>query len=213
MTKKVMIIFPHPDDEVVMVGGLMKRMRAYGYLVEILSVTAGERGRVFVNGKGRSVREIRVAEFYTALELMGGFGGEVWDFPDGRLKEVYYQQQLKRRLWQRFTEEKPDIIVTYDATGMTGHPDHIAVSKVIFEIFQEGKGDWELWWVKKEGGAILSLSWYELFCKLRAVMAYKSQALLRDKLVRNILRSRYECLERVHKNTLYRFTYLPYRID
>lgn len=42
--KRALIIFPHPDDEVLTASGLIRRLQALGVAVKVVFLTKGERG-------------------------------------------------------------------------------------------------------------------------------------------------------------------------
>jgi LmbE family N-acetylglucosaminyl deacetylase len=43
--------------------------------------------------------------------------------------------KLRTRVMSLFNELKPDIVITWGSSGLTGHPDHRSVSDVVTEVF------------------------------------------------------------------------------
>ena len=63
----------HPDDEAIATGGTMAKAAADGHRVVLVLATRGERGEVaegFLN-PGETLAERRVAETYSAAEILG----------------------------------------------------------------------------------------------------------------------------------------------
>lgn len=141
--KRVLVIFPHPDDEVLTVGGLIGALRAQGAAVKVVFLTRGERGTP--DGKlDLELKQIRVLEAQTVAKTLGITDLVLEDFGDGVLEQktcelALYVQTL-------LTEYEPDLVVTYDQSGLYGHPDHIAVSEVVSEVIRTHKQPLELWY-------------------------------------------------------------------
>lgn len=125
--KKALVIFPHPDDEVLTCGGLMALFREKGIDVTLLILTKGERGTPS-GAADENLKKIREKEAKISAAI---FGANVIhdDFGDGELskKKVALSKAINKILEQ----SKPDIVVTYDQSGLYGHEDHIAVSDIV----------------------------------------------------------------------------------
>ncbi len=147
--KKLLVVYPHPDDESVMAGGLMLRAKELGFWVTVLTLTEGGRGKIHVSGKGRSAGEIRREEMAHAMSKLGVADWVMWKFDDGRLKKT---ERWKERLRNFIVDTDPGIVVTYDLSGITGHPDHIAAS---IEVLRQAKqtGKFRLVWTSFFGSA------------------------------------------------------------
>ena len=86
--KKVLVIFPHPDDETVMAGGLIQKLISLEANISVVCLTSGDQGKIHIHGRGRSLGEIRRQEFFTAIKRLGVDQYEIFNFPDGRLKNT-----------------------------------------------------------------------------------------------------------------------------
>lgn len=196
--KTALVVFPHPDDESVMAGGLIKWLVASSWKVVVVCLTCGERGRVHINGLGRSVAEIRKSEFVAAMEVLGVFRFELFNFSDGELR--------RRRRWQRVLSEiidgfQPGLIVSYDPSGVTGHPDHVALAVWLLDMLRKRKWKTRLLWPVIFGEAKklitdervsdllpdpkyrLDLSVEEVVRKWRAISVHRSQGWARIRAV------------------------------
>src|SRR3990167_9586391 len=86
--KRLLVVFPHPDDESVVAGGLIQRALSLGFWVTVVCLTKGGRGKIHINGKGRSAEEIRENEFKQAVTALGVSDFHLWSFSDGELKKI-----------------------------------------------------------------------------------------------------------------------------
>ncbi len=188
--RKILFVYPHPDDESVMAGGLIQRALAKKFQVTVLTLTEGSRGKIHINGKGRSVTEIRRDEMAGAMSRLGVADWVMWKFEDGKLRKY---KKWRVRLRKFIEETEPGVVVTYDLSGVTGHPDHIALSLEILRIFKKTKGFRLLWTSFEEKSRLVSfavtkyligpryrldLSWEEAKNKWLAAYAHKSQGLV-----------------------------------
>ena len=189
--KKLLVVFPHPDDESVMAGGIIQRALSLGFEVTVLTLTEGGRGEIHVSGKGRTLTEIRRQEMAEAMSRLGVADWIMWKFDDGKLRRT---QRWRERLADFIHSTSPGIIVTYDLSGVSGHPDHISAALEIHRTIRRMKGV-KLLWVSFEGEMshrvvdkrvegylqtpkyILEMSLSESWSKWRAVFAHKSQNL------------------------------------
>ncbi len=190
-TKKALVVFPHPDDESVMAGGLIQKLIQRGYLVTVLCLTEGEKGQIHVKSNGKSAREIRSAEMATAMSVLGVLDWVLWSFEDGGLRE---NNKWRKQLRQFVHENKFELIVTYDLSGVSGHPDHISLSKEVLNL-SKSLSRTKLLWVSFAGRMKevvvnkkvedylqppefeLKLNFLESFRKWRAAFSHRSQKL------------------------------------
>lgn len=128
--KPLVVVFPHPDDETVMAGGLMQRAVSLGRRVVSVTLTRGEAGRLHIHGGGQSIAAIRRDELEKALQILGVKEFHSWNYGDGRLS---LWEAWQGPLVELLESLKPSQIVTYDLSGVSGHPDHIATSLFVTE--------------------------------------------------------------------------------
>ncbi len=129
-------VWAHPDDEVFTCGGVMALAAANGQQVMCMTATRGEAG---VQDEARwpaaRLGKIRSNELEAAYEKLGVLRHCWFDYPDGGLTAVPDKQGFKM-IEQCIDECNPDSIITFGPDGMTGHPDHKAVSKWATKIGQ-----------------------------------------------------------------------------
>lgn len=131
--KRAVVIFPHPDDEAMSCGGLLKKLADAGADVTWVVLTKGEKG----NPEGKfddDLKEIRVKEAEKVAEIYG-VNLVQWDYPDGSVD--IHQCKIQKDLKQIIKSANPDLIITYDPAGLYGHPDHIIVSQIATQLIKK----------------------------------------------------------------------------
>ena len=189
--KTLLVVFPHPDDETVMAAGLIRRAVQKGWRVVVVNLTKGEAGRIHIHGNGECVAKIRSNEFAKAMGLLGVKEFELWNCGDGNLRG---SRSWRKQVDNLILNIKPGIVVTYDHSGISGHPDHIALSVEIYKLLKSQKGVRLLWpslvgkprelMVNNQVKAYfndpvwkLDMGIKELVLKWRAMKCHRSQAL------------------------------------
>ena len=119
---RVVVIAPHPDDEVLAVGGTMRSLTDRGYEVEIIAVTDGEASHPGSRVISRAeLAERRAKEREEALGCLGLAQTPVLCLhcPDGGVSRV-------ERLAERIAERIAGAAVCLAPWERDGHPDHDA---------------------------------------------------------------------------------------
>jgi LmbE family N-acetylglucosaminyl deacetylase len=126
----VLSVWAHPDDETYSAGGIMARAVDEGNRVVCVSATRGEQGTSDYERwpPGERLAAVRTKELEASLAELG-LTEHIWlDYPDGRCDEVDEYEPVAR-LVAILRDVRPDTVLTFGPDGMTGHPDHIAVSR------------------------------------------------------------------------------------
>lgn len=132
---KVLVIFPHPDDETMATGGLISKMTTHpNCMVKVVSLTCGEKGNEKVNTTVRALAEIRKNEFVQAMKVLRVNDYEICEFNDGKLNTQ--QKALTIKLEQLFKSYGPDLVITYEKNGLYGHPDHMILSQMVSNLIK-----------------------------------------------------------------------------
>lgn len=153
----LLLVHAHPDDECFATGGLIARSIAEGRRVDLVVCTGGEEGEIHDSTLDPEearprMREIRGAELDCSITALRGSGpGELHlhrlGYRDSGMKdseanahaEAFWQADLDEatgRLVPIIREARPAVLVTYDANGNYGHPDHINAHRVSVAAFQ-----------------------------------------------------------------------------
>lgn len=119
--RSVLAVFAHPDDEAIAAGGLLAWCASLGAAVSLLCMTRGEHGQ----GTG-DVGEMRSRELDAAARALGIGDVTLLDHEDGMLAWLD-ADRLQADITTAIDRYKPAVVVTFDADGVYGHPDHVAV--------------------------------------------------------------------------------------
>ncbi len=140
---RVLVIFPHADDETITCGGSLHRLSAGGSAVTLVLLTKGERGPNAT--PSRSLKDIRTREARAVTTILGISKLVQEDFGDGELRSK--KQKLRMFIETLIEQEKPDLLITYDLAGLYGHADHIACAEIITELKKTRFQEVPLWYV------------------------------------------------------------------
>lgn len=124
----ILFVAAHPDDESFLAGGILAAAVANGQTVIVYTATRGEAG---VQNERKwpsaTLGGQRSEELEAGLRELGVETSYVFDFADGGLADIPPAKALDT-LWPVLAKHQPDTILTFGADGLTGHPDHTAVS-------------------------------------------------------------------------------------
>lgn len=125
---RVVIVSPHPDDEVLAAGGTLTRLGAAGLDVAVVAVTDGEASHA---GRAEELRQRRPQESahaLAALDLAGAVTQHL-HHPDGHVDEAHLADALRGLLGAE------DLVL--GPWSGDGHPDHEAVGRVTAGVCAE----------------------------------------------------------------------------
>jgi N-acetyl-1-D-myo-inositol-2-amino-2-deoxy-alpha-D-glucopyranoside deacetylase len=144
----VLLVHAHPDDECLSTGGTIARYANEGARVVLVTCTNGEVGEV-ADVPELGTREeiaarlgsIRVEELKEAcrrlgpvdLRLLGYHDSGMDGTPENEAPEAFVNQdadEIAGRVAAIIDEAKPHVVITYNAYGFYGHPDHIRAHEV-----------------------------------------------------------------------------------
>jgi LmbE family N-acetylglucosaminyl deacetylase len=121
-------VWAHPDDEAYLSAGLMARARRNGQRVVVVTATLGEHGTADpVAWPPERLGALRRGELAASLAALGVAEHRWLDWPDGHC-ELVPTDVGAGQIAEVLRAVAPDTIVTFGPDGMTGHPDHRAVS-------------------------------------------------------------------------------------
>jgi N-acetyl-1-D-myo-inositol-2-amino-2-deoxy-alpha-D-glucopyranoside deacetylase len=147
--RSLLLVHAHPDDESIGTGATMARYAAEGARVTLVTCTLGELGEVIPPDLSHllpdELGQHRIGELDRACAALGVkdhrfLGGEghyrdsgMMGLPDNDDPRCFWRANVEEaagRLAQVIEEVQPGVIVTYDANGFYGHPDHIQAHRV-----------------------------------------------------------------------------------
>ncbi len=135
---RILAIFAHPDDEALGPGGTLARYALTGHMVRLITMTRGEAGSLGPASRlsRLELAELRSSELRCSAKALRVSSQEIHDLPDGKLAELPAQEgpAIVRREIETF---QPDALISFHSAGISGHPDHRAVSRWCLQAVQE----------------------------------------------------------------------------
>jgi N-acetylglucosamine malate deacetylase 2 len=133
-TRTLVAVLAHPDDESFAIGGTLARYAREGRRVHLIVATLGEAGMPGT-GAGEAAR-IRRAELRRAGRQLGIAEISYLEFYDGRLAHVP-DALGHARLEAALRRAAADVVVTFGPDGISGHSDHVTISRWTTEVFDK----------------------------------------------------------------------------
>jgi N-acetyl-1-D-myo-inositol-2-amino-2-deoxy-alpha-D-glucopyranoside deacetylase len=147
--RSLLLVHAHPDDESIGTGATMAKYAAEGARVTLVTCTLGELGEIIPPDLRHmlpdELGQHRIGELARACEALGVtdhrfLGGEgryrdsgMMGMPDNDDPRCFWQADVAEAaaaLAAVIEEVEASVIVTYDANGFYGHPDHIQAHRV-----------------------------------------------------------------------------------
>ncbi len=132
--KKLLAVIAHPDDESFGFGGTLAKYAREGVEVHVLCATRGEEGQTMLarNKLGKA----REQELLTASKILGVAKVEFMDYRDGTLCNGLYHE-IAAKIEAKIKSFKPQVVVTFDQNGISGHIDHITIALTTTYVCQK----------------------------------------------------------------------------
>lgn len=142
----LLAVHAHPDDEVIATGGVLAQAADAGRGAAVVTCTGGELGEIVGEGMDpEEVRprlgEVRRGELAAALDLLGAGPPRLLGYRDSGMRgeesnghpAAFWRADVDEavgRVVAVIRELRPEAVVTYDAFGIYGHPDHVQAHRV-----------------------------------------------------------------------------------
>jgi LmbE family N-acetylglucosaminyl deacetylase len=132
--KRLLCVFAHPDDECLGPGGAIAQCVLNGVEVFVTTLTAGEAGSI---GISRSLAPEELArrrrrEMADACAALGVAGHRIVGAPDGGVADLDRDAAVGE-IVADIQHFRPQVALTFHRAGVSGHPDHIAVTQYLGE--------------------------------------------------------------------------------
>ena len=125
--KKILVLAPHPDDEVFGCGGTLHLLKKRGASIMTLFLTNGAKGDFKGRYNNLDYSKLRKAEAETAAKILGIQKLKFWPFSDRSLYKNRIQGiSLLKRILFSF---RPDLI--FSPSPIEIHPDHRATIDIL----------------------------------------------------------------------------------
>lgn len=123
--RSVLAVVAHPDDESFGLGAVLSAFIDAGARVGVLCLTHGEASTL--HGVEGDLTRVRAAELRAAADALGIAEVDLLDFPDGGLAGLSLED-LAVPAEEAAARRQAEGLVAFDASGVTGHPDHTAAT-------------------------------------------------------------------------------------
>jgi N-acetyl-1-D-myo-inositol-2-amino-2-deoxy-alpha-D-glucopyranoside deacetylase len=160
--QRLMFVHAHPDDESIGTGATMAKYAAQGAQVTLVTCTLGELGEIIPADlahlawdRENRLGEYRIGELAAACaalrvtdhRYLGGTGrwhdSGMMGTPANEWDGCFWRADVDEAagaLLEVILEVRPAVLVTYDANGFYGHPDHIQAHRVAWRAFELADG-------------------------------------------------------------------------
>jgi N-acetyl-1-D-myo-inositol-2-amino-2-deoxy-alpha-D-glucopyranoside deacetylase len=155
----LLLVHAHPDDESIGTGATMAKYAAEGARVTLVTCTLGELGEIIPPSLAHlaaeqedRLGEYRIGELAAACaelgvtdhRFLGGPGrwrdSGMMGTPGNDDPRCFWRADVDEAaevLGEIIREVRPRVLVTYDANGFYGHPDHIQAHRVAWSAFKK----------------------------------------------------------------------------
>ena len=128
----VMVIAPHPDDEVIGCGGTICRHVAAGDAVSVIYLTRGESSRGYPWLSPAEKQAKRMQEALDSCAILGVRDTLFLEGADGNLNDREVMANLSREVGNAIASRKPRLI--YAPHADDNHADHIAAYHMVLDL-------------------------------------------------------------------------------
>ena len=131
MTLKLLVVFAHPDDESMGMGGTLAKYSAQGVETYCVCASRGERGWFGPEEENPGLEvlgKIREKELTAAVNELGMKGLYFLDYTDGEVDQADHAEVIGK-IVTHIRRIQPQVVVTFPPDGNYGHPDHIAIGQ------------------------------------------------------------------------------------
>ncbi|HLF74681.1 MAG TPA: PIG-L deacetylase family protein [Anaerolineales bacterium] len=150
MTRTILAVLAHPDDESFGIGGTLALYSRRGYDTYLICATGGEEGTMeaeHLNGN-KDKAEVRSRELENAAKILGLKGVFLLGYRDSGMPGSEANKHPKAQINHPLDEVagrvvkyirglKPDVVITFDPIGGYKHPDHIHIHQAIGLAFEK----------------------------------------------------------------------------
>ncbi|HEV57806.1 MAG TPA: PIG-L family deacetylase [Phycisphaerales bacterium] len=131
----VLVLAPHPDDEIIGCGGTLLRYREAGAVVSVVYLTEGSGAAALADVPVDNRAAVRRREAEKVAEHMGFEEVLFWGRPDGRLACT---DDVVERMRALLDHLRPSVIFVPFCTDP--HPDHVAANRILVEAIKQRGG-------------------------------------------------------------------------
>lgn len=132
--KRVLCIFAHPDDESFGPSGTI-HLLTKTHEVYLVCLTNGDAGKNSHKTSKLPLAKIRQRELRASSKFLGTKKVFFLNYADGSLNNLQYHD-IAKKIKKISDRLKPEIFITFEPRGVSGHLDHIAASMITSYVFE-----------------------------------------------------------------------------
>jgi len=145
---RLLACFAHPDDEAFPVGGTLAMYSGLGASISLITTTSGQLGEIRQDGIAttETLGEVRSEELRQSAKALGINRVSILNYKDSGMAgwdankdpEAFINANpdvVRSQLVTEIRTFKPHVMLTFEPTGLYGHPDHIAICKQATDAF------------------------------------------------------------------------------
>ena len=124
-------VYGHPDDETSASAGTMVKLSDEGHQVYVITATGGELGTLGTGGikiRREDLASVRESELKANMSTYGANPPFMLRYMDQEL-EKEDPEVLAIKILDIMHTVEPDVVSTFGPSGISNHPDHIAIHK------------------------------------------------------------------------------------
>jgi LmbE family N-acetylglucosaminyl deacetylase len=136
--KCLLVVYAHPDDKVFGTGGVLRTYSDEGVRTALICATRGEAGEIAdaALATSQTIARVREGELRESCRILGVEDLVVLGCHDGRLAEAD-PAEVQGCIVREMRRLRPQVVVTFDAAGVYGHPDHRAIHRLTVGAFHQ----------------------------------------------------------------------------
>lgn len=138
MERRLLIVFAHPDDESFGPAGTIAHYAKSGARVHLLTATKGEAGKNATGKTEEPLGTMRERELLVAATILGIEHVNFMGYIDKTLQDLEPHRPVEK-IVNYMNEFKPQVVITFGPTGISRHPDHIAVHHWAHRAFKQSE--------------------------------------------------------------------------
>jgi LmbE family N-acetylglucosaminyl deacetylase len=135
MPGPLLLVFAHPDDESSSVAGTTAKYAQRGVPVDLICATRGEKGTRLDVPPDVDTATAREAGLRLAAGVTGIRDIYFLGYSDGDLEKADVGE-VADRVMNIMRQVQPEVVITFGPDGISGHPDHKAISRAATVAFE-----------------------------------------------------------------------------
>jgi N-acetyl-1-D-myo-inositol-2-amino-2-deoxy-alpha-D-glucopyranoside deacetylase len=148
MTKTLLVVLAHPDDEAFGTGGTLAHYASQGFNVHLICATKGESGKITDPTIDPTIDKglLREAELRASCQALGIHEPIFLGYLDsGRFERIRHgdgqalmnvdELEVEQKILGHMEVLQPDVMLTFDPHGIYGHIDHIKIHRAATAAF------------------------------------------------------------------------------